>query len=225
VLADAWREKQLSGLFELACGPYPAWHVEIRAEGTGLRCDDMTRCTECDFDYELTNALRAWRLRWSTPTSCCFGRTISRVYSSGLRRMCGRRWSMPATFVICCWCRANGCWPRVAEIGPLRSRWDLTRGLEHDGYNNQRPGDVARQLTDATLLLSNALARLSLADWERTVIYTYPERAERPLGWVAAHTLHELRHHLLDVRRQLDQTDAADSKPTTSRLTRRPAQP
>src|SRR6516165_7108157 len=76
--------------------------------------------------------------------------------------------------------------------------------VEHDGYNNQRPGDVARQLTDATLLLSNALARLSPADWERTVIYTYPERAERSLGWVAAYTLHELRHHLLDVRRQLD---------------------
>lgn len=87
--------------------------------------------------------------------------------------------------------------------------------VEHDGYNSLRPDDVARQLTDAALLLSNALARLSPADWERTVIYTYPQRAERSLCWIAAHTLHELRHHLVDIRRQLDQPDAADSKPTS----------
>ncbi|HUH71615.1 MAG TPA: DinB family protein [Mycobacterium sp.] len=62
------------------------------------------------------------------------------------------------------------------------------------------------------LRLSNALIRLSPADWERTVTHTYPEPAERSLRWVAAHTLHELRHHLLDIRQQLDRTDEADSR-------------
>ncbi|GFG98580.1 methyltransferase type 12 [Mycobacterium timonense] len=74
---------------------------------------------------------------------------------------------------------------------------------EHDGYNEQDPADVARQLADAAALFSNVLARFSADDWDRTVIYHYPETHERSLRWVAVHTVHELQHHLLDIRRQL----------------------
>lgn len=73
----------------------------------------------------------------------------------------------------------------------------------HDGYAEQEPEDVARQLTDAAQLFSNVLARLAADDWDRTVIYHYPETSERSLRWVAVHTLHEAQHHLLDIRRQL----------------------
>jgi hypothetical protein len=73
----------------------------------------------------------------------------------------------------------------------------------HDGYNEQDPVEVARQLTDAATLLSNVLARLSAGDWGRTVIYHYPKTGERSLRWVAVHTAHEMQHHLLDIRRQL----------------------
>ncbi|WP_084484558.1 DinB family protein [Nocardia anaemiae] len=76
--------------------------------------------------------------------------------------------------------------------------------VEHDGYADQRPSDVARQLEDAALLFSNVLDRLAPSDWDRTLIFTFPEPRERPLHWLALHTLHELRHHLLDIRRQLD---------------------
>ncbi|WP_433734793.1 DinB family protein [Nocardia sp. CA-129566] len=76
--------------------------------------------------------------------------------------------------------------------------------VEHDGYNDQRPSDVARQLDDAALLFANVLDRLTPPDWNRTVIYNFPDRQERPLHWLALHTLHELRHHLLDIRRQLE---------------------
>ncbi len=76
--------------------------------------------------------------------------------------------------------------------------------VEHDGYNEQRPTDVARQLDDAALLFANVLDRLARADWDRTVIYNFPQRQERPLRWLALHTLHELRHHLLDIHRRLD---------------------
>jgi hypothetical protein len=75
--------------------------------------------------------------------------------------------------------------------------------VEHDGYAEQRPGDVARQLLDAARLFANVLSRLGPEDWERTVMYNFPTVSERSLRWVAAHTLHEVRHHLLDVRRQL----------------------
>jgi hypothetical protein len=48
------------------------------------------------------------------------------------------------------------------------------------------------------------LSRLDLSDWDLSVMYNYPERTERSLRWVAVHTMHEVRHHLLDARRQLD---------------------
>lgn len=73
----------------------------------------------------------------------------------------------------------------------------------HDGYAEQDPEIVVRQLTDAALLFANVLARLDDDAWERTVIYNYPAPTARSLRWVAVHTEHEARHHLGDIRRQL----------------------
>lgn len=73
----------------------------------------------------------------------------------------------------------------------------------HDGYLDQAPGDVARQLSDAALMFAHVLSLLGPQDWERTLMYNYPERMERPLRWVAVHTAHEVRHHLRDVELQL----------------------
>lgn len=74
--------------------------------------------------------------------------------------------------------------------------------VEHDGYAKQEPEDVARQLADVAQLFGNVLAQLGVDDWDRTVVYHYPETHERSLRWVAVHTLHEAHHHLLDIRRQ-----------------------
>ena len=75
--------------------------------------------------------------------------------------------------------------------------------VEHDGYEAQDLEDVARQLEDAAALFANVLARLDPADWERVLVYTYPEVADRSLRWVAVHTLHELVHHGADIDTQL----------------------
>lgn len=75
--------------------------------------------------------------------------------------------------------------------------------VEHDGYDGQDPECVARQLADAGQLFANVLARVDPKDWDRSVMYNYPKLSERSLRWVAMHTLHEVQHHLLDVRRQL----------------------
>ena len=75
--------------------------------------------------------------------------------------------------------------------------------VEHDGYNDQDPAAVARQLADAATLFDNVLARLSADDWERTVVYNYPETHERSLRWLAVHTVHDVQHHLTDIRRQI----------------------
>src|SRR5258708_27651908 len=50
-----------------------------------------------------------------------------------------------------------------------------------DGYAAENPADVARQLGDAAQLFANDLDRLGGADWDRSVIYSYPRRAERSL--------------------------------------------
>jgi hypothetical protein len=76
--------------------------------------------------------------------------------------------------------------------------------VDYDGYAAQAPERVARQLDDAAFLFANVLARLSPDDWDRSVMYNYPTLFERSLRWVAVHTVHEVRHHLLDVRRQVD---------------------
>lgn len=72
----------------------------------------------------------------------------------------------------------------------------------HDGYAEQDPDDVARQLTDAAHMFGNVLDRLAADDWDRTVFYHYPDTREMSLRWVAVHTVHEVQHHLLDIRRQ-----------------------
>jgi len=74
---------------------------------------------------------------------------------------------------------------------------------DHDGYARQDPGAVARQMTDAAAMFAHVLGRLDHPDWDRTVIYGYPTRMERSLRWVAVHTVHEVHHHLFDVRHQL----------------------
>jgi hypothetical protein len=75
--------------------------------------------------------------------------------------------------------------------------------VEHDGYAEQEPDDVARQLADAAKLFGNVLARLAANDWDRTVVYNYPETNERSLRWLALHTAHDVQHHLLDIFRQV----------------------
>jgi hypothetical protein len=74
----------------------------------------------------------------------------------------------------------------------------------HDGYAEQEPADVARQLADAAQMFGNALTRLSDDDWNRTLLYHFPETSERSLRWVAMHTLHEAQHHLRDITHQID---------------------
>jgi DinB superfamily len=77
--------------------------------------------------------------------------------------------------------------------------------VEHDGYNEQSPLAVARQLRDAAALFAGVLGRLDEDGWSRTVIYNYPAPTERDLAWLAVHTHHEVHHHLGDVRAQIKQ--------------------
>jgi hypothetical protein len=76
--------------------------------------------------------------------------------------------------------------------------------VDHDGYAEQDPIAVARQLVDAADLFANDLARLDATEWWQNLMYNYPAPFERSLRWVAVHTVHEVQHHLLDVRRGVE---------------------
>lgn len=89
------------------------------------------------------------------------------------------------------------------EEAPTCAPMGRDERVAHDGYAEQAPADVARQLRDAALLFGNVLDRLGPDDWDRTVVYNYPERWERSLRWVAVHTVHEVHHHLGDAREPL----------------------
>ena len=44
---------------------------------------------------------------------------------------------------------------------------------------------------------------LDAAGWERTGVYNYPTPQLRTVEWIGRHTVHELRHHTVDVERLL----------------------
>lgn len=164
----------------------------------------MDRCAECGFEYELDAAPAvgaaiidgaAWLANllddppgdlaprgrpevWSPLEYCCHVRDVLLVQRE--RVLAARRVETPS-------------------FEPM----GRDERVDHDGYRQQDPHDVARQLTEAARMLANVFDRLGAEDWERSVVYNYPARSERSLPWVAVHTLHEVRHHALDVRRQL----------------------
>lgn len=68
-------------------------------------------------------------------------------------------------------------------------------------YEGLAPARVADEIVLAADWLAGTWERLSEADWDRTLLYNYPEPELRPLSWLAAHIVHELVHHGLDVQR------------------------
>lgn len=164
----------------------------------------MDSCEECGFVYDLTEAEAAGVAITSAASD--MAAMLREATADSLRRQQPGQWSA----------LEYGCHLRDVLM-VQRERVLLTRRAErptaepmgrdervdHDGYQQQDPDDVARQLTDAAKLFRNVLGRLDTAEWERTLMYTYPELAERSLRWVAVHTHHEVQHHLLDVQRQL----------------------
>jgi len=164
----------------------------------------VDRCGECGFEYDLTEANRAGSAIVEGVAE--FAMLLSESASDVRARSQPQTWS-PLEY---------GCHLRdvllvqrervLAARRMNRPSFDpmgRDERVEHDGYSEQDPHDVARQLTDAADMFANVLSRLDRVDWERTVMYSYPKVSERSMRWVAVHTLHEVRHHLLDAHRQL----------------------
>jgi DinB superfamily len=158
-------------------------------------------CPECGFGYDSTPAPEV-----SGAIRDAVAEMASRLGPDAGRRIEADTWSV----------LEYGCHVRdlllVQRERVILARWSdrprlapMARDLrvDFDGYAEQQPADVARQLGDASHLFTNVLDRLDDSAWGRTLVYNFPEPRERDLRWLAVHTLHEVRHHLLDVQRQL----------------------
>ena len=86
-------------------------------------------------------------------------------------------------------------------FAPVPMRRD-ERVVELD-YNGQDPVTVADDLAANSTAFASFAENLTDEQLQLTMVYGYPEIAERPLSWVIVHTVHEGEHHLLDVGRVL----------------------
>ena len=161
----------------------------------------MERCDECGFSYDEG-------LAWSAGTAIVGeARAIAELLAGGGASVSARpapgTWS-PLEYA--CHVRDVLLVQRervllarqVDDLVPAPMGRDARADL--DGYADQVPSDVARQLGDAAALFENVLDRLG-DDWDRTMTYNYPVPTSRSLRWVAVHTLHEITHHRRDIER------------------------
>ncbi len=70
-----------------------------------------------------------------------------------------------------------------------------------DAYNTQDPQTVLADLAGAADDLARVFATLGPPQWRRTGVYNWPTVESRTVLWLARHTLHEVEHHLLDLKR------------------------
>jgi hypothetical protein len=163
------------------------------------------RCPECGFTYDLGEASVAGRMIWEGIADVVAILRRHAVVDLRTRRQA----SVWSPLEYGCHLRDVLLIQRERVLAARRTdRPDCPpmgrdERVDHDGYAEQESEDVARQLTDAAQMFSHVLDRLGTSDWTRSVIYHYPKPRERSLQWVAVHTVHEVHHHLLDIRRQL----------------------
>ncbi len=172
--------------------------IIIRAQGT-------QQCETCGFSYELSSAHLAGH--HITVEAADLAAIIESGDIDLTRRPAPATWS---TLEYACHTRDVLLVQRERVLLARRTRqpnvvpMGRDERVEHDGYSEQSPVAVARQLRDAAMLFAGVLDRLDVEDWSRTLIYNFPEPTVRSLAWVAVHTQHEVHHHLADVRAQID---------------------
>ncbi len=70
-------------------------------------------------------------------------------------------------------------------------------------YNEQDPAVVAAQLAMAADLIAQSFGVLDAAQFERRLVYSYPQPTERSVLWLGRNAVHEAHHHLQDVQHVL----------------------
>lgn len=88
----------------------------------------------------------------------------------------------------------------INEDNPVCKGLFGTPRIELGLYRDDAADVVAQELLVAASLFARTWDRIPEALLDRTMVYGYPRLADRSLRWVAAQTVHEVEHHLADVR-------------------------
>lgn len=88
----------------------------------------------------------------------------------------------------------------VNEDNPLCKGLFGTPRVEMGLYVGDSSVTVAREIKVAASLFVRTWDRIPHSLRERTMVYGYPRVANRNLCWVVAQALHEVEHHLSDIR-------------------------
>jgi hypothetical protein len=86
------------------------------------------------------------------------------------------------------------------EDNPLCKGLFGTPRIELGLYRGDSSALVAQELQTAGSLFARTWERIPEELRSRTMVYGYPRLADRSLTWVAAQALHEVEHHLEDVK-------------------------
>lgn len=167
-------------------------------------------CEECGFDYdsvpdaEVSDRLVSYGRRYRAPlTRGLPGESLSELLRahptpgvwSALEYACHMR----DVFVV----QRERAELTLVEDTPTYQPMGREERVVDDRYNEQDPLAVLDELAANAEECARTFESLTPDQWLRTAIYTYPEPAERPLTWLARHTIHEAHHHLLDIGRAL----------------------
>ncbi len=109
---------------------------------------------------------------WSPLEYACHVRDVHRVYAGRVGRM-------------------------LAEEGPHYDNWDQDATAVEDGYGEQDPPTVARQLADAGAALGALFDSVQGDGWDRTGFRS--DGAEFTVDSIGRYYLHDIEHHIWDV--------------------------
>jgi hypothetical protein len=73
--------------------------------------------------------------------------------------------------------------------------------VKNAGYDRESANDVAQELTVVASLVAKVVASLDARQLARSCVYNSPEPRVCDVAWVVRHTVHEVVHHEMDVRR------------------------
>jgi S-DNA-T family DNA segregation ATPase FtsK/SpoIIIE len=96
----------------------------------------------------------------------------------------------------------------LVEHAPSFARMYRDERAALTGYGQEPLKDLSGELGAAANLFAKLFERLSDEQMTRPCIYNFPAAAERDVGWLGRHTVHETKHHLLDVNAVLAQVSA-----------------
>jgi len=160
----------------------------------------MGGCAQCGFDYSSL----------APPEAPAALRSIGEAFAAALSRADGpalRRRPQPGVWSAleyACHVRdvllvqRDRLYLALVEDTPTFARMHRDERVGLTRYNDQDPKAVEDQIVVAAELAAGAFAQLEDTHWRRSLVYSWPEPERRDVLWLAAHTVHEGRHHLTD---------------------------